>query len=129
MSEDWRYEKMLNNCFRCHKEPYETDETHWHYCNDCVKVCTICGELKPLWSFDFDFKSAEYKRWHEAKAYGFMNASGHLNECASCLRSALESLQAKIVVVKGKPTVTIPGVSAEQLEMMLNAMQGKPRDT
>lgn len=122
-------QEVLNDCFRCHKVGYETEPSHWHYCNDCVKVCTVCKELKVLWAFDFDFKSAEYKRWHEAKGFGFMNASGHMNECSSCMRTALDSLQAKVVIVKGKPTIQIPGISPDQLQLMLDAMQGKPTAT
>src|SRR6478609_1526075 len=120
---------VLNDCLRCHKVGYETNSTHWHYCNDCVKTCSICKELKVLWSFNFDFKSEEYKRWKASNCHGLMNASGHLDECASCLRSVLDSLSAKIVVTKGKPSLTIPGISQEQLELLLNASQkgaGRP---
>lgn len=117
-----RFEDMINGCLRCHKEPYETESTHWHYCNDCVKVCCVCGELKVLWAFNFDFKSAEYKRWHDAKGYGFMNASGHSDTCAQCERSALEAILFKPKAEPGK-------ISQSQLELMLKATLSKQAAT
>ena len=118
---------MLNDCLRCHKVGYETDSTHWHYCNDCVKVCVSCKTLKVLGAFNFDFKSAEYKRWKESNCTGHMNASGHLNECSSCMRAVLDSLQGSITKI-GKPELQIK-VSPAQLQLMLDALQGKPQTT
>lgn len=65
--------------------------------------------------FDFDFKSDEYKRWHEAKAYGFMNAAGHLPECRICVQNVAELMNPRPVIKK----VTGP----EAIQLMLDAMQ------
>lgn len=110
---------MLNDCLNCHKEPYETDSTHWHYCNDCVKICTICRETKPTFMFGFDFKSAEYKRWHEAKAMGFMNPTGYLDECFTCLRAVAELL------VPAKTSKT----SEQAIQLMLDTLLKRPTAT
>jgi hypothetical protein len=91
---------MLNNCFYCHRQPYETTPDHWHYCNDCVKVCTVCKELKGLWAFNFDYKSEEYKRWKASDCYGIMNASGFTEECGSCIGKLTDSLIVKKTPVK-----------------------------
>lgn len=129
MSEEWRHEPMLNNCFRCHKYPYETEPSHWHYCNDCVKLCVICLDLKVLWSFNFDFKSDEYKRWKATDCFGFMSREGHKDECASCERAQLDALKIKgTTVTHGEMAVEFPGVSPAQLKLMLDAL-GKPGTT
>jgi hypothetical protein len=118
---------MLNDCLRCHKSDYLTDSTHWHYCNDCVKICTTCSEVKALWSFNFNFKSDEYKRWKNSNCYGFMNASGHLDECASCDRKVLEALQpVKNLETKGKIEFVM---TPAMLQLMQDAMREPTRTT
>jgi hypothetical protein len=110
---------MLNNCFRCHREPYETSADHWHYCNDCVKVCAICKELKVLWAFNFDFKSEEFKRWKATDCHGFMNVDGHTAECGSCLARITDLLQPKKIVIDKAGFVMTPAM----LQLMKDAMR------
>jgi hypothetical protein len=116
---------MLNDCLRCHKVNYETEPDHWHFCNDCIKVCTVCKEKKVLWAFNFDFKSAEYKRWKASDCHGHMNASGHTEECGACIRRIFDTLLVKPIAKVAQEVKLTP----RQLEIMLGAIQGKPRTT
>lgn len=115
---------ILNDCMWCHKVDYETERTHWHYCNDCVKICTVCNQVKALFMFDFNFKSAEYKRWKAANCYGRMSKDGHMDECSTCIRTALNTLLVKpIAKVAEKMSIT-----PEMVQLMLDATLGKQRN-
>jgi hypothetical protein len=84
-----------------------------------MKLCSVCLDQKVLWAFDFNFKSAEYKRWKSENCYGLMNRDGHKDECASCERAQLDSLKVKSEKTLGAAT----GVTQAQLQLMLDALR------
>lgn len=43
---------METGCLYCHS-PYVPRKDHPHYCDNCVKICKNCGELKVIWAFNF----------------------------------------------------------------------------
>lgn len=43
---------MNKECLYC-KRPYVPNKDHPHYCDNCVKFCPHCGELKVVWAFNF----------------------------------------------------------------------------
>jgi len=122
------FNDVLNDCLRCHKIPYETESSHWHYCYDCVKTCVFCKEFKPVYAFSFDFKSEEYKRWKASNCFGFTAASGHVDTCIRCEQKVMESLQPltlNLAKESRKLYDKTVATNQPQLELMLEAMKRK----
>lgn len=85
-----------NGCWNCRDlfKVTELDERgyplHVHYCNDCVKVCTKCGQLHLVVKFLPDRTSEGFKDWQRTATekhgpLGILKGrENYIAECMNC---------------------------------------------